>query len=165
MRAGSVVSIRVNPRDSMAVVDLMKQSGLLTQGMSFAQMVSIALSGCLEELRKSKAIPTREGYEYADVCGPYVMNVRNGRKLAITEQIHKIGSEFKVDLALPIREQKASITEPNASPDTPQMKEIKRLFVELNNKKELAETGIEGVYWSASDQAEWKKYHDLIFHY
>lgn len=100
MRAGSVVTIRVNPRDSMSVVDLAKQSGLVMEGMSFAQMVSLTLSGCLEELRKKGIVPDREGFEYSQIVGPY-LNQRNGKKLAITEQIHKMGSEFRVELTLP----------------------------------------------------------------
>ena len=101
MRAGSVVNIRVNPRDSMSVVDLIRQGNVPNmEGMSFAQMVSITLSSCLEELRKKGVVPTREGYEYSEMVGPYLRH-RNGRKLAITEQIHNMGSEFKVEMSLP----------------------------------------------------------------
>jgi hypothetical protein len=101
MRAGSVVNIRVNPRDSMSVVDLIRQGNVPNmEGMSFAQMVSITLSSCLEELRKKGVVPTREGYEYSEMVGPYLRH-RNGRKLAITEQIHNMGSEFKVEMTLP----------------------------------------------------------------
>lgn len=113
MRAGSVVNIRVNPRDSMSVVDLVKQSGLAMEGMSFAQMVSLALSGCLEELRKRGVVPERSGFEYSEICRPYLQQ-RSGRKLAITEQIQSIGSEFKVELKLPTPEPKPTSEEEDA---------------------------------------------------
>ena len=64
-------------------------------------MVSLVLSGCLEEMRKKNVVPERTGFEYAEVCGPYVGGPRTGRKLAITEQIHNAGSDFRVNLTMP----------------------------------------------------------------
>lgn len=97
MMPGEVVKIRVNPRDCMSVVDVIKNTGLLTEGMSLPVAVSLTLSALLESARQAKLIPEREGFEYTEVMRPFSNKTRNPRKLAIT-QLHtmEVGSELRI---------------------------------------------------------------------
>ena len=47
MKVGRVVSIRVNPTDCLSVIDVVQKIGLNIRGISFSQVVSIALSNSL----------------------------------------------------------------------------------------------------------------------
>lgn len=96
MKPGEVVTIRVNPRDCMAVADIVQSVGMNVQGMAFSQAVAIALSALLETMRASKAIPEREGFEYLEVMKPYVVKKRSGRKLDIAKFVVNIGDEHRV---------------------------------------------------------------------
>jgi len=96
MKTGRVVYIRVNPKDCMSCVDVCQKVGLVTRGMSFAQLVSLALSSLLETVRKDGAIPTRDGYEYNEMMAPW----EGGKNTKVTVQLNRAielqGSEFVV---------------------------------------------------------------------
>jgi hypothetical protein len=51
---------------------------------------------------------------------------------------------------------------PPAPTVTPQLKEAMRALGDLEEKRQLSLSSND-VYWSASDQAEWQKYHDVIY--
>jgi len=146
MKAGNVVSIRVNPTDCMAVVDVIKKTGVYTPGMSFAQMVSLALSGVLQTLRDTQLIPDREGWEYNELVGPYI-NKQNGRKLEVTKVINSIGSELKV----------SGLSKPT---QTVGGMSTWAKFQELAAKKEQAELGV-GI-WTDEDQVAFDKVASLV---
>lgn len=95
MRAGKVVNVRINPKDCMGVIDVVKKAGVYVPGMSFSQMVSLALSGMMQTLRDNEIIPDREGWEYLEMMGPYLTK-QNGRKLEVTKVINSIGSALHV---------------------------------------------------------------------
>lgn len=68
MRPGKVTTLRINPQDCMAIVDVCKALGIpLTGATSFSQATKIALASCLESLRQSGTIPTRDGFEYSEM--------------------------------------------------------------------------------------------------
>ena len=100
MRAGRVVRIRVNPKDCMSCVDIAQKVGLVTTGMSFAQVVSMALAASMQTFRERGLVPQREGFEYAEMMRPFADQPSEDkgrtRKLQITETAHLAGSEFHV---------------------------------------------------------------------
>jgi hypothetical protein len=161
MRPGSVVSIRVNPKDSMSVVDLVKKSGLFVEGMSFPHMVSLALSGCLQALRDNGGVPERDGFEYLEICGPYVQNQqRNGRKLMIADAVHKAGSDFTIRLPT----QEAS---PNSAPTMPDTRTTEqrmagRMLHELCEKLDLSRKNPD-VTWQKADQEEYDRLFKIVY--
>lgn len=160
MRPGSVVSIRVNPKDSMSVVDLVKKSGLFVEGMSFPHMVSLALSGCLQALRDNGGVPDRDGFEYLEICGPYVQNQqRNGRKLMIADTVHKAGSDFTI--RLPTQEAAHTPT-PGTDTRTTEQRLAGRMLHELCEKLELSQKN-PAVIWQQSDQEEYDRLFKIVY--
>lgn len=164
MRAGSVASIRVNPRDSMSVVDIVKSTGMYVEGMSFPQMVSLALSGCLQALRDNGVIPDRQGFEYQEVMKGILNSGHGGKKLIIANRIHKQGSEFKVD-GFKLRPTESHEAAPiSSAPEDvpPEVRRARVLFGELNAKKELHEENPE-VTWDIQDQREWQRLYAIVY--
>lgn len=97
-RAGEVVSIRVNPKDCMSCVDVVKKIGLPIQGGSFAIVVSSALASLLETFRQNNIIPTRDGFEFNEIMSAFPKTARasRARALAITETFHTVGSSIHI---------------------------------------------------------------------
>lgn len=73
----------------MACVDALRACGLVVHGMSFAQVVSMALRVLAESARDAGSIPTRTGTEFAELMAPWAEH--NGpvqaRKLALTKKL------------------------------------------------------------------------------
>lgn len=68
---GVVVRLRVAPPDVMSVIDIVDTLQLYYEGMSFSQVVSIALRGLLESARQQEVIPTRDGWEYSKMLARF----------------------------------------------------------------------------------------------
>ena len=68
---GVVVRLRVAPPDVMSVIDIVDTLQLYYEGMSFSQVVSIALRGLLESAREQGVIPTRDGWEYSKMLARF----------------------------------------------------------------------------------------------
>lgn len=60
-----VVLIRLAPADVMACVDACNKAGIVTNGMSLALMVRVAVSCMCETLRSEGVLPVRDAFEYA----------------------------------------------------------------------------------------------------
>ena len=168
LRAGNVVTIRVNPKDCMGVVDVIQKAGIYTPGMSFAQMVSICLSSVLQTLRDSEVIPERDGFEYLNVVGPYISK-QSGKKIEVTKTINQLGSKIAVrGLSQPIKQvpeleesplPAAAYVEPVM---TMEQKRAGALLKELDAKRELAEDN-PNVIWQHSDQVEWDRLYKIVY--
>lgn len=93
MKAGRVISLRINPIDCLSVIDAAEKIGMLVPGVSFSQLVSIVLSSSLESFRQNKIIPTRDGFEYTQMMArfPEPKKQARSRALAITETF-KLGA-------------------------------------------------------------------------
>jgi len=77
----------------MACVDIVKQiGGEVLVGASFAQVVSLSLRSLIQSAQKGGAIPTRDGFEYADMMAPYSdqPHLDRERKLKISATIEGI---------------------------------------------------------------------------
>lgn len=72
MKGGYVGHIRVPPADVMTCIDLVKKAGYATEGMSLAECIRLALSGLCAGARASGLAPTRDGFEYAEMTGPFL---------------------------------------------------------------------------------------------
>lgn len=79
MKAGAVVSIRVNTMDLMSVIDMVHKAGAFSPGMSLSSAVSLGLSIATEELRRQGKLPTRDGFEYASMVEPFAASKRNNK--------------------------------------------------------------------------------------
>lgn len=103
MKPGRVIYIRVNPKDCMSCIDVVKKTGMNLQGASFSLIASAALSSALESFRQNGIIPDRDGFEYADMMREYPMSDKQGRAkaLAITRTFSLAGSNIVVPPAVP----------------------------------------------------------------
>lgn len=161
IRPGVVTTIRVNPADAMAVVDVVNAAGVYTKGMSFASMVSLALSSLLQTMRDQDVIPKRDGFEYNELVQPYLG--QNGKKLEITKAMTAAGSKVKArGLSRPkveTIEPPAAIPEEDVTGLDATQRQARSRLTELCQKKDLVDQGTDGVLWSAGDQLE---YDDLV---
>lgn len=182
MRPGIVASIRVNPKDCMAVVDVMEAVGIPTDGMSFPAMVSLTLSSLLQTARDNNQIPTRDGFEYSEIMSPFMGQRRNRKKLEITKTLHELGSSIHVPkLSAPQRgafqvepgtaERLPSVTTAASARkpfEAPVESEVpadvlraRRRLTELLQKKDLADDG--AVTWQSSDESEFQEMYKLVY--
>jgi hypothetical protein len=86
-RPGLVVTLRINPRDAMSIIDVLKRLEISSVNISFAQATKIALSSALESFRQTGLIPDRTGFEYSDMIAPFLKPslVDRGSMLKTTE--------------------------------------------------------------------------------
>lgn len=123
MKAGRVVTLRVNPRDCMSVVAVLEKLEINTPGMSFAQAVSLALSSALEAFRQNNVLPKEDTFNFNKVMDrfpPENPKYRQGiraRKLEVTEAIGLRGA-------------------PSLIPETPERKRRKLRLDELRFRVE-----------------------------
>ena len=91
MKAGHVVSIRVNPRDCQSVLDLLDAAGIPRRALTFAQCVSLALGSSLETFRKDGTLPEVDEFEYLNRMQPYLG--RMAKRVRVANTIHSAGGE------------------------------------------------------------------------
>lgn len=169
MRAGLVVTIRVNPKDCQSILDLIDAVGFPRIGQSFSMLTGIALSSMLESFRTSGAIPEPDAFEYLNRMSQYIGQKRTAKKLQIAKAVHEVGSGFRAPL-VPVRtdkdkegpthddsveraraeDEKLELPE-HLRPTADQLRAGSRLK-ELIFKKEYAADS-----WSNEDQAEYVK--------
>lgn len=66
MKPGTVARIRVNPKDCIGIIDMLKAAGINTEHKSFAACTSLALSAMLDIMRKNQIIPDGDGFDYLE---------------------------------------------------------------------------------------------------
>lgn len=84
MRPSVVVHIRVGTEDVMAAIDIVKNSGMATAGMSLAMVIKLAFSAAMESLRAQGVVPQRDGWEYTDMVAPLLRDSM-GRKVQVSQ--------------------------------------------------------------------------------
>lgn len=172
LKAGVVVSIRVNPKDCMSIVDVMGKTGLISPGMSFSAMCSLTLSSLLETMRQQGHIPTRSGFEFTELVGPY-MTGKNTKRIAAAKAIEQVGSDFSAP-TLPTQEAARNSRTSEQDGYSLRMPEVKlvptlehrqaaRRLTELIQKRDLAENDGSGVLWGAEDQREYDECYKIIY--
>lgn len=179
MRAGNVVSIRVNPTDTLSVIDLMKVLNMPMQTLSFPAMVSLALASSLQALREQGVIPERTGFEYNEMTAGILGTGQNKKKRAATAAIQSTGSELRPRLpersdglatvrlhptaTVAVDEAAGQLMFQNGTPSSAATPEevisteqrlARRRLSELNARKEMIEDGVQGLTWSTADQIE-----------
>ena len=92
INSGNVVTLRVNPKDSMSIVDLLKYLDVPLHNLSFNQAVKIALSSALASFRAQGILPEHDGFDYTQVMSPFAssLHARRGKKLI---SAHVLNSE------------------------------------------------------------------------
>lgn len=146
MLPGEIARIRVNPRDCMGVVDVLKNTGMYTEGMSFSAGTSLVFSALLESARQAGLIPMRDGFEYTEMMQPFLDKSRGKKKLEITRLTALTGSELQVPaLSHPTARSVANVGKTMAQ------RRARTRINELGFKKEQAPDS-----WTAADEEEIK---------
>jgi hypothetical protein len=93
-----VLHIRLNPEDVMGCIDIIKQAGVNTTGMSLAMVVRLAISAFLEGARQNGTIHQRDGFEYQEMINPFVCTTQL-KKLQVTASVRNTEiARVKVDM-------------------------------------------------------------------
>lgn len=132
MKVGRVVYIRVNPKDCMSCIDVCQKVGTVTTGMSFAQLVSLALSSLLETVRRDGAIPTRGGFEYSQMLQPWSGGGNTKTTVQLNKAIELKGSEFIVP-PLPVGQEVTDVVISR----NPRIARLERQLIEEQEKQRL----------------------------
>lgn len=92
MKPGRVVKIRLNPMACMACVDVVNKVGAYRDGISFAQVVILALESAIAAFKANGLIPDRDGFDYSELMAPYKdqPHIDRARKLELTHIIEKM---------------------------------------------------------------------------
>lgn len=95
---GKSISLRVNPRDCLSVLDIAEAVGIPTTSASFSALVSLAFSSLIETARKNGIIPDRDGFEYSEMMTPFE-DRSHKRKLMFSDAMVGIGSRMHAPAA------------------------------------------------------------------
>lgn len=182
MKAGKVISLRVNPKDCMSCIDVLEAAGLPIKNMSFAQVVSLALSSAMETFRTQQVIPTRDGFEFSEMMAPFggTWSGRHKQKLEVTKLVEGVGSELQVKMptkeepepeaapmtAKQMRGKKSRSSDPNAflqELDPITHKELVNEFKGLEAKRESKH--IPGITWSHADEDRYQEIYKILFEF
>lgn len=99
MKPTPIARLRVSYVDAMSIVDLLKQSGLPLEEMSFNSMVGLVLSGNLQSLRDKGTVPTRHQDEFEEVCGPYISDKKESKDVRTLMVANAVkGKGFQLDV-------------------------------------------------------------------
>lgn len=159
MRPGKVVSIRLNPKDVMSVIDICEMSRLYVPGMSFAGMTSIAFSAVLQMLRQKGNLPERTGFEYNQLTERYFRDSMSdrGRKLQITDAIQARSTDYDIrafEPAQPLvttQHPESFIAKHNE--DSIEYREAMKELTDLTNKMNMVFDDVPGISWTEADKA------------
>ena len=155
-RSGNVVTLRVNPKDCMSAVDLVRAAGIHTGGMSFSMLISLAFSSAMQTFRDQGIIPDREGWEYGELVAPFIRGEQQ-RKLVVAKTIATLGSEMPLKgVSGPLQENVRGEATPTLTPA-----QLER-FAEINTLKETIEDGGPGE-WSPALEDEWQHYFKIVY--
>lgn len=89
MRAGIATTIRFNPKDCMAVVDVIEAAGLMLPGMTFSSAASLAITMAFQEMMKQGKIPERDGFEYTEIMSKITAKGNSKTARRISDNIYR----------------------------------------------------------------------------
>lgn len=86
-----VTQIRINPKDCLAILDLMVACGIDPyDGRSFAQCTSLALSSLIGVARRAKIIPEDDdGFQYANRMDVFIKGKNDKRKYRYDSMLYQ----------------------------------------------------------------------------
>jgi len=155
MKPGLVVAIRVNPVDCQSVLALMDASGLPRNNQTFASMVSMALSGLLQEVRSNGVIDEPDPFLYWDQMGQYHKGEKGKGRSAIAETVRGQGKHIKLPVHKVTEEE---VLAESANQMTSEQRQAGLRMKELQIKQEYAKDS-----WSVQDQEEWDRLYKIVF--
>ena len=174
LMAGIVARIRVNPKDSQSILDLLDSLGIARHSMSFSGCVSMALASLLETARLQKLLPEPDPFQYINRLGSYVGNGNAQQKVrqeAATQmgRLGRLGERFIAPtLAGGARPAEAAgglggstgatnLVEDNAAENAYAKSRLSQLVTE----KDMAENGMGN--WTEDKEAEFQLLYKIVY--
>ena len=165
LMAGIVARIRVNPKDSQSILDLLDSLGIARHNMSFSGCVSMALASLLETARLQKLLPEPDPFQYINRLGSYVGNgnAQQAVRQQAATQMGRLGERFIAPTlaggAQAVRPAEPSgVTELDTSAENEYAKS--RLSV-LVTEKDMAENGVGN--WPADKEQEFQLLYKIVY--
>lgn len=159
MRPGEVVSLRLNPLDCMAIVDMLKIGGVDTEGISFSQAVATVVQSMLESARIQAVIPVRDGFDYMEVMRPFSRKKKGPAKGGIIAAMGQIKAGMHTAQAAGMRIATASVDDVLPPVDmTPLQRRSGLRMKEMLFKQEHAPDT-----WTAEDQGEFDTLYKIVY--
>ena len=159
MAAGVVVRVRVNPSTCIAVLDVLESVGIDPADKSFATCVSSALNILVETAQQSGVLPKVDPYQFANRMRRHTGKEAVNRRSLPKQNIGHINPLIFPETPLPKLE-RAHTSYGDDEPLSPDEEAKRNRVLRLNGllmKKEYADSGIEGIEWTAEDQDELDK--------
>jgi len=172
---GNVVSLRINTKDTMSVIDLVSKLGVPMNTLSFPSMVSLALGSLLESMRQQDALPVRDGFEYLQMTAGIVGTGQNKKKRAATKSILEMGSELNVQPPKNFGQRESYVYGPvvmsqDGTPTstviplpTPDEVEQRKRLSELVSLLDQFEEKMPGITWTTTNQMEYDELVKVIY--
>lgn len=158
IRAGVVVTIRVNPRNCQSVLDLMDVLEQKPDGQSFSSFVSLALASLIESSIDSGFITEPDPFQYMNRMRPYLGRKRGANVKKLTNTVNAQGSRFRPPV-MPKRElTSVEVTTEQALHRKEAMKMMQDLAVKYKASVDNTE-----IQWSSADQSQWEEVFLTLF--
>lgn len=167
MKAGHVVTIRINPRDCQSVLDVLDAAGVPRKALSFAQCVSLSLGSLLETARRNNLIPEPDEFEYLNRMSEYMTPDRRRKSARVADALHNLGGRLRSP-ALGGAEEGPSAAQVRAgdhrdaseADDPAELAEAQKQLTQLLIKKEQAE---DGGPWSDEDERRFQHFYSVVY--
>lgn len=165
LMAGIVARIRVNPKDSQSILDLLDSLGIARHSMSFSGCVSMALASLLETARLQKLLPEPDPFQYINRLGSYVGNGNAQQKVRqeAATQMGRLGERFIAPTlaggAQAVRPAEPSgVTELDTSAEN---EYAKTRLSQLVTEKDMAENGVGN--WPEDKEQEFQLLYKIVY--
>lgn len=166
MKAGHVVTIRINPRDCQSVLDVLDAAGVPRKALSFAQCVSLSLGSLLETARRNGLIPEPDEFEYLNRMSEYMTPDRRRKSARVADALHNLGGRLRSPALVGAEGPSATPPSPANPPavseeeDSPEVRAAQERLTQLLIKKEQAE---DGGPWSQEDERNFQQLYSIVY--
>ena len=174
---GMVVTIRLNPRDCLSILDLAEKMGYRNPALSFAQLTSTGLGVLLETARQGGMLPEPDEFQYLNRTAGYTSS-RGKAKARMANDLLRAGAELRSPVMRPPAEEAQPAQTPNppmtlaapsevrqAAPgvEPEELRYAQQRMTELLTKQDAVQDGIQGITWTDKDQEEFDTYYKLLY--
>lgn len=166
LMAGIVARIRVNPKDSQSILDLLDSLNIPRQTMSFSGCVSMALASLLETARLQKLLPEPDPFQYINRLGSYVGNgnAQQAVRQQAATQMGRMGERFIAPNlaggAAPVR-QPEGVPESGEVDNSVELEYAQTRLAELVSQKDMTENGMGA--WLESQELEFQQLFKIVY--
>lgn len=171
MRAGTVTTIRINPRDCQSILDVLDAANVPRQHISFAQCTSLALGALLETARQNGLIPEPDEFQYLNRMQQYLGKGRS-KKASIAKELNNLGGRLRAPaIEVPVQRDAKEMpfpqTDNGPKPAPAQLEvtpeELRNAQEELVNLMEMREALEGDPAWTDEMEHRYQKAYRIVY--